>query len=134
MTRRLLDQGLPRSTPRHLQQLGIQATHVADIGLSRADDSQIIDRARSDRTTIVTLDADFHALIAVSGAARPTSIRIRREGLNGAEIAVLIAEVLVRVPEAIAHGALITLTERSIRVRRLPIQRPSPTGLREVPT
>ncbi|AUB79810.1 hypothetical protein THSYN_01755 [Candidatus Thiodictyon syntrophicum] len=51
----MLDQGLPRSTPRHLQQLGIQATHVADIGLSRANDSRIIDQARSDGTTIVTL-------------------------------------------------------------------------------
>ncbi|WP_366929818.1 DUF5615 family PIN-like protein [uncultured Thiodictyon sp.] len=39
----LLDQGLPRSTPSHLQRLGITATHVADIGLSRADDARIID-------------------------------------------------------------------------------------------
>jgi predicted nuclease of predicted toxin-antitoxin system len=127
----LLDQGPPRSTPRHLQQLGIQATHVADIGLSRAGDSQIIDQARSDRTAIVTLDADFHALIAVSGAARPTVIRIRREGLNGAEIAALIADVLLRLPEAIAQGALITVTESTIRIRHLPIKRPSSTGRRE---
>ena len=40
----------------------------------------------------------------------------RREGLNGAEIAALIADVLVRLPEAIARGALITVTERNIRV------------------
>ena len=73
----------------------------------------------------------LHALIAVSGTPRPTVIRIRREGLNGAEIAALIADVLVRLPEAIAQGALITVTERNIRVRHLPIERPSPTGRRE---
>jgi hypothetical protein len=70
-------------------------------------------------------------LIAVSGAARPTVIRIRREGLNGAEIAALIADVLLRLPEAIAQGALMTVTERTIRIRRLPVKRPSPTRRRE---
>jgi predicted nuclease of predicted toxin-antitoxin system len=119
----LLDQGLPRSTAMHLEQLGIQSTHVADIGLSRADDSQIIDRARQDGCVVVTLDADFHTLMALSGATLPTVIRIRREGMGGAEVAGLIADVLARVPDAIARGALITVTERTIRVRHIPIRR-----------
>jgi predicted nuclease of predicted toxin-antitoxin system len=123
VTRLLLDQGLPRSTARHLEPFGIQATHVADIGLSRADDSQIVERARQDGCVIVTLDADFHALIALSGAAEPSVVRIRREGLNGAELANLIATVLASVPDAVARGALVTVTGRTVRVRHIPIRR-----------
>lgn len=123
MTHLLLDQGLPRSTPDHLQRLGIQATHVADIGLSCAADSLIIEQARADHCAIVTLDADFHTLIALSGAARPTVIRIRREGLKGAEIAAVIADVVARLSQAIAAGALLTVTERTMRVRYLPVER-----------
>ncbi|WP_295443621.1 DUF5615 family PIN-like protein [uncultured Thiodictyon sp.] len=128
MTRLLLDQGLPRSTPGHLQRLGIAATHVAEIGLSRAADAEIIEQARLGHYAVVTLDADFHALIALSGAARPTVIRIRREGLKGSEIAAVIADVLARLPDAVAAGALLTVTERTIRVRYLPVDRDIRSG------
>ena len=96
---------------------------MADIGLSCAADSLIIEQARADHCAIVTLDADFHTLIALSGAARPTVIRIRREGLKGAEIAAVIADVVARLSQAIAAGALLTVTERTMRVRYLPVER-----------
>jgi hypothetical protein len=35
----------------------------------------------------------------------------------------LIADVLVRVPDAIARGALITVTDRTLRLRHIPIRR-----------
>lgn len=123
MTRFLLDRGLPRSTTRHLEQLGIRSVHAPDIGLSRAADSEIVREARSRGFAIVTLDADFHALIALSGQASPTVIRIRREGMDGARIAASIADVMDRLPEAISRGAQIAVTERSIRLRHLPIER-----------
>jgi predicted nuclease of predicted toxin-antitoxin system len=63
--RLLLDQGTPRSTARHLAAHGIDAVHAADIGLSTATDSQILDHARTDHRVVVPLDADFHALLSV---------------------------------------------------------------------
>ena len=85
--RLLLDQGTPRSTARHLAAHGIDAVHAADIGPSTATDSQILDHARTDHRVVVTLDADFHALLALSGAAVPSVVRIRREGLRGPALA-----------------------------------------------
>jgi hypothetical protein len=38
----LLDQGLPRSTPTWLKQAGIDAIHVAEIGLATATDANIL--------------------------------------------------------------------------------------------
>ena len=59
--RLVLDQGLPRSAIPRLQEAGIEALHVGDIGLSAADDAEILERARRDGSEVVTLDADFHA-------------------------------------------------------------------------
>lgn len=67
----LLDQGLPRSTATLLAQSGFTAFHTADVGLSRAADSEILEYARGRDLLVVTLDADFHMLLAASGAISP---------------------------------------------------------------
>ncbi|MBN2022766.1 MAG: DUF5615 family PIN-like protein [Pirellulales bacterium] len=72
----LLDQGLPRSTVHHLADIGVAAEHVGDLGLARATDAQILDVARERGSAVVTLDADFHALLATSRAAGPDSFAI----------------------------------------------------------
>ncbi len=60
--RLLLDQGLPRSAARFLREAGIETVHVGEIGYATADDTAILQRARNEGRTVVTLDADFHAL------------------------------------------------------------------------
>lgn len=63
----LLDQGLPRSTVLHLRSAAVEATHLGDRGLATATDAKILDLARRERSIVVTLDADFHTLLAMSG-------------------------------------------------------------------
>lgn len=96
---------------------------TSDIGLDRASDPEILDYARNQGQLIITLDADFHSLLAVSGARSPSVIRIRREGLRGAEVASLIQQVLVRVGDQLESGAMVTVTEGSIRLHHLPVRR-----------
>ncbi len=64
----LLDQGLARTTVHHLHAIGIEAVHVGEMGLAAASDAAILDIARQEERIVVTLDADFHALLALSGA------------------------------------------------------------------
>ena len=123
MTRILLDQGLPHSAVEHLAASGVDACHVADIGHSRASDAAILAMALDQRRTVVTLDADFHRLLATTGASLPSVIRIRREGVRGAEIAALIDQVISRLHRVLDQGAMVTVTESSARVRRLPLTR-----------
>jgi len=66
----LLDQGLPRSTASLLTQSGHTVSHTAEIGLATASDSEILDYARERDLIVVTLDADFHMLLATAGATR----------------------------------------------------------------
>lgn len=95
--------------------------HAYDCGLSTSQDQNILEYARANRRSLSTLDADLHALLAVSGAAAPSVVRIRREGLRGPAVASLLQRVWSDVSEAIEKGAMVTVTDRSIRVRHLPV-------------
>ena len=119
----LLDQGLPRSAVSHMRRSGIESVHVGDIGLSDASDEEILARAKEDGSIVVTLDADFHALLALSGSSGPSVIRIRVEGLRGEELSELLLKVLGRCHQQLEVGALVTVGERRIGIRRLPVTR-----------
>ena len=90
----LLDQGLPRSAAALLREQGIDAVHTGEIGLATATDARILDQAQNENRVVVTLDADFHALLALTGASSPSVIRIRIEGLRASALAELLRELL----------------------------------------
>jgi len=117
----LLDQGLPRSTVSHLASFQIDAEHVASLGLAKASDSIILAEARNRQAVVVTLDADFHSLLAVTGATDPSVIRIRREGLKGDAVAAVIRDVLAVAETELSQGAAVSVTETNCRVRLLPL-------------
>ncbi|MFO0840907.1 MAG: DUF5615 family PIN-like protein [Gemmataceae bacterium] len=117
----LLDQGLPRSAAQHLRDAGHDVKHVGEIGLAHATDATILDAACTDHRWIVTLDADFHLLLAKANASTPSVIRIRQEGLKGAEVAALVHEVVVRCGGELARGALVSVIPPYIRVKLLPL-------------
>lgn len=121
MKRLLLDQGLPRSTGKFLTPAEWDVVHVGEVGLNRATDQRILDYARENDRICVTLDADFHALLATADAAKPSVVRIRKEGLDAKAIAGLLMKIWPRIERSASDGAMITITEKSIRVRGLPV-------------
>ena len=123
--RLLLDQGLPRSTVQHLAGMGIAAEHVGDLGLARSTDLAILNAARERHSAVVTLDADFHALLATSQATGPSVVRIRIEGLNGEQLSSLLRRVLAVAGAEIDAGAAVSVTSHQIRVRVLPMGQPA---------
>ncbi len=120
--RLLLDQGLPRSTVRHLATAGIEAEHVGDLGMASASDAQILEKALERGAVVATLDADFHALLAASHAGAPSVVRIRIEGLKGEQMAALLSQVLMAAKAELEAGAAVSVTARRIRIRLLPIR------------
>jgi predicted nuclease of predicted toxin-antitoxin system len=125
MNRVLLDQGLPRGAVALLNRSGWHVVHTGDVGLSRATDRQIVEYAREEGMVVVTLDADFHAIIAVENASSPSVVRIRREGMKAQALASLLIEVWPSVSDHLQSGALVTIDDRSVRVRSIPIHRES---------
>jgi predicted nuclease of predicted toxin-antitoxin system len=91
--------------------------------MSGASDREILDYARRDNRTVVTLDADFHALMALSNARSPSVVRIRIEGLRAERLADLVARVLSLCQTDLEAGAMVTVEERRVRVRSVPLLR-----------
>jgi len=117
----LLDQGLPRSAAALLGNTGIDTIHVADIGMSQAEDAEIIERAKEEKRVVVTLDADFHALLALDEATAPSIIRIRIERLRAKALTDLLLMVIVKCADEIEQGSAITVEPNRIRIRCLPL-------------
>ncbi len=91
--------------------------------MSCASDREILAFAERDGRVCVTLDADFHTLLALSGAAGPSTVRIRIEGLNAARLAELVVRVWLQIGHELEQGVAVTVDERKIRLRRLPLQK-----------
>ncbi len=117
----VLDQGVPRDAARRLRDLGYECVHVGEVGMSTADDEEILGLAFGKHAVAVTLDADFHAILAVSGAAGPSVIRIRIQGLRAAEIAECVRLVSTRFESELTAGSLVTVKSRKTTCHSLPI-------------
>src|SRR6476660_335236 len=61
--------------------------------MSKATDHEILAWALRKNAIIVTFDADFHTILAVSGASGPSVIRLRMQGLHAPAIVQLIHNV-----------------------------------------
>ena len=117
----LLDQGCPRGAADILRIRGFVVDHVGELGLSTATDDTILAHAEASGSTIVTLDSDFHRILALSGSARPSVIRVRIERLKSQQLAELIDVVVERTDAELSSGAAVTVLPGRIRIRRLPL-------------
>jgi predicted nuclease of predicted toxin-antitoxin system len=117
----LLDQGLPRTSAELLRKSGIDTIHVGEVGYADAGDDLILQFGREKGYIVVTLDADFHALLALLNASEPSVIRIRIEGLRAKATADLLRNVLTLCYQDLERGAAVTVQENRIRVRKLPL-------------
>jgi predicted nuclease of predicted toxin-antitoxin system len=118
----LLDQGLAPRAAAILRREGFDAVHVAEIGMDRAEDADILQRARQDVRVCVTLDHDFHAHLAATGDGRPSVVLLRVQGLDAVGQADLIRSICLRCESALAAGAAISADVDHIRIRPLPLR------------
>ena len=91
--------------------------------MSKAQDIAIIALAKKEQRMVVTLDADFHAHLAVSEAIGPSVLRIRMEGQKAEHLAPLIINVLSIAKDEINQGAMITLAKGKVHIKLLPISK-----------
>jgi len=84
-------------------------------------DDEILAAAAERGAIVVTLDADFHAILAVSGYSKPSVIRLRLEGLRAGAVVDIVKRVLAAFASDLVAGSLITVKARKTTCRRLPI-------------
>lgn len=119
----LLDANLSPALVDTLAEAGHSAVHVADLGLLRASDDAIFDRAVADGFVVVTADSDFPMMLALRGADRPSVVLLRHvtELPVQAQGALLVAN-LPAVLGDLAAGAIVSLSPTRLAVRTLPIR------------
>jgi predicted nuclease of predicted toxin-antitoxin system len=117
----LLDQNLSAAAAEILRATGVDVFHTREVGLARADDPDILVWCREQERILITLDADCHALLALSGATAPSIVRIRIEGLRDEALADLIRRVIEATADDLRRGSAVTVSVTSIRVHRLPL-------------
>ena len=117
----VLDQGVPRDAATRLRGLGYECTHVGEIGMGKATDGEILAWSLGRNAIVVTLDADFHTILAVTGARGPSVIRLRIEGLGAQAVVELVQKVLAGFGSDLERGSLVTVKARKITCHRLPV-------------
>jgi predicted nuclease of predicted toxin-antitoxin system len=117
----LLDQNLSAEAAGILRAKGIDVLHTREVGLATAEDRDILIWCREKQRVLITLDGDFHALLALSGATLPSVIRIRLEGLRDQALADLIEQIVAVTADDLVRGSAVTVSATSIRVHQLPL-------------
>ncbi|MDR0483305.1 MAG: DUF5615 family PIN-like protein [Cellulomonadaceae bacterium] len=120
--RLLIDNCLSHELVDYLPFPDFDCVHVRDIGLGQSPDVDILAEAARDHRIIVSADSDFGALLAVSGATRPSYVSVRRNNNRRVgELAALLRVNLLPLEAELAEGAVVVIGEREIRLRRLPL-------------
>lgn len=117
----LLDMGLAQSTALLLRQLGHDAVHLSPSGLQRLTDSKIVEKSLAENRIILTHDLDFGRIVALSEHHLPSVITFRLADMRSSQVNAWLLKVLQSISEDLERGALVTVTEGSYRVRKLPL-------------
>ena len=113
-----MDQGLSPHAAAILREEGFDALHVSEIGMERADDVLILERARGDERVYITLDHDFHAHLAMTGQGHPSVTLLRAQGLDAQEQSNLIRVIYVQCERVLREGAAVSADRRTIQLCR----------------
>lgn len=117
----LADMGISLRTVSWLRNCGYDVVHLRDEGLQKLPDNQILIKARTEERILLTIDLDFAQLLAVSGDSLPSVILFRLGNENYDVINERLIQVLSECQEDLAVGSIISVSNETFRVRRLPI-------------
>jgi predicted nuclease of predicted toxin-antitoxin system len=117
----LADAGISPVTLDFLIQLGHEAVHVRTLGMQRAPDLDVVERARADSSIVLTFDLDFGDVLALGVLDRPSVIIFRLADERPASVNQRLVTVLDERSADLQTGVLILVEDTRYRVRKLPI-------------
>jgi predicted nuclease of predicted toxin-antitoxin system len=120
----LADGGISPRTVEFLTQRGHEAVHVRTLGMQRAADPEIVERARADSSVVLTFDLDFGEVSRSASWIGPSVIIFRVSDERSSSVNQRPSAVLAERSAELDSGALILVEDTRYRVRKLPIGRP----------
>ena len=114
--------GISPMTVTYLRQAGHDAIHLHEARQDTLPDPQILEKARAEGRILLTSDLDFGDLLAASGEALPSVVVFRLRSMVPDNVNRHMAMLLAQYPNELEQGAIVSVAEDHIRVRRLPIE------------
>jgi predicted nuclease of predicted toxin-antitoxin system len=115
--------GISPKTIEFLRHHGHDANHVRELGMQRASDREIADKARTEDSIVPTFDLDFGEIPALRVHDRPSVVIFRLSTETAPSVNGKLASVLSREQRSLETGALVLIEDVRYRVRKLPIVR-----------
>lgn len=98
-----------------------ESSHWSTIGDPRAEDTVIMDWARTHNYIVFTHDLDFGTILSLTHADGPSVIQVRTQDVMLETLATRIVEVLKQNEQVLERGALLVVDETKNRLRLLPL-------------
>jgi predicted nuclease of predicted toxin-antitoxin system len=118
----LIDQNRSQRLASLLREHGPDAVHTLELGLERAEDTELLLLAEREGQVIVSGDTDFGTLLTMSQRTNPSVILFRsRTALTADQHAELILSHLDDLTPDLSDGAVVVVSDDRIRIRRLPL-------------
>lgn len=117
----LADMGISPRTVAHLRRSGHDVVELRDAGLERLPDTAVLEKARREGRVVLTHDLDFGDLLAASGDALPSVVLFRLPDMTPGNVNRYLDALLASHAGDLERGSVLSVTERRVRVRTLPI-------------
>ncbi|MFO8101858.1 MAG: DUF5615 family PIN-like protein [Dehalococcoidia bacterium] len=114
--------GISPRTVAFLRERGHDGLHLIEEGLERSEDSVVIEKARDEERVLLTHDLGFGELMASSRGTSPSIIIFRLKDMRPDRVNQFMEKILADHYASLEQGAVLSVTERQIRVRNLPIK------------
>ena len=118
----LIDMNLSPTWVSVLKEAGLEPVHWSSIGRPDAPDNEIQGYARSNGYVVFTHDLDFGTILAATKADCPSVIQIRSQNVTPEHLGRLVVSALHQFEKHLKAGALVTVDEKKLRARILPLQ------------
>jgi predicted nuclease of predicted toxin-antitoxin system len=117
----LVDMNLSPEWVTVLIRAGWNAVHWTDVGIVTADDTDIMNGARSNGQIVFTHDLDFGTTVALTRPSGPSVLQIRTKNVLPEAVAPNVISALNRYESELSAGAIVVVDVNRSRVRILPV-------------
>ena len=113
--------GVSRRTVYWLRTNGHDAVHVAELGMKRAKDEDVMAHALREQRVVLTFDLDFGQILAASREMAPSVVMFRLSSARPEQVNVQRENALRDTSAALGAGAIVIVEDERCRVRKLPV-------------
>lgn len=117
----LVDMNLSPDWVPLLKAQGWVARHWSELGAGNAPDTELMSWAREHAHIVLTQDLDFSQLLFTTRERGPSVVLLRMDNEFDSAAREHVLAAVSQAQDALATGALLTISEKRVRLRHLPI-------------